>query len=952
MWKDESSATSTPTPSPIRQIPHLCSSAQPEERLDPSRFLPNRIRNVCLLAHVDHGKTTVADSILTLSGIVQDRSAGQLRFMDNRVDERERKITMKSSCMCIPHFVTTPQERIPQLINLVDTPGHIDFTNEVNCATSLCDSALFIVDVVEGLTPQAKSLLKQAYSDKLKVLLIINKIDRLLLELRYNGDQVFHRIWNLVAECNNFMRTLVTTNSTDVTSSSGLTFNPQMGEVIFASGIDGWGFTLRDIAELFINKIKGESLDTLTNKLWDEDLFVNKSTNTIKTGAIAKQFHNVFTQLVCSTLIHIYEKLVLQENSDEIDIILKKLRIDKSTLLLKTPNFRNKTKIIMMKWKSLGVVIARQCYEILPSPIDGEVRTHTRNVASYPCNRGFGFIKMFYNIVSNTRELPGVMLCSMRKLFIENERETQLLFSKNYNELCQKVSKTSEKKFAEILLSDDNFQVISLVRICSGTLHSGQRLAALDAFLEPVHFMSLSKTVAGAVSFVTIGNIFLPIGNQLRKVKSVGPGYICGVTLMGPFPSPRITIADFQSVPIFEERRIEPIMYNVITPVAPADSSVLRMALYMLQYLDTSVNTFTNEMGEFVFCTLGKVHLDKCLNDLRQNFVDVPMKISEPIYSLRETVTDSQPVPISMTIPISESLSMQLELFVTPLPLDIINILKKYHSVIYAIKWHHLPPSAYLHACIKEKKKLSFTNVKYLPVDDATLKRLEEELESVMKEDDGIFKNLLPRNILWISESESSVNVIFNITQSYKASIFERHNEQDMRTRVFNNIVRAFQGACDAGPICKEKISNCAFVLNKFNLIGEADVMSDHEITSQHSAILAIKSLFHEAFMKSEISIMEPMLRATIHSHHIGEFFIYYLYYDLSFPIYFFNVFVSNGDDKLCITPSGMWLWCMVYLIQLQFGNKNEATFYQHFINKIRFGLLTISIYSIGVADY
>lgn len=106
--------------------------------------------------------------------------AGKLRYLDNRQDEQERGITMKSSSISL-HYQSQLQQR-DFLVNLIDSPGHVDFSSEVSTAVRLCDGAIVVVDVVEGVGPQTRAVLQQVYTEGLKAVLVLNKIDRLILE--------------------------------------------------------------------------------------------------------------------------------------------------------------------------------------------------------------------------------------------------------------------------------------------------------------------------------------------------------------------------------------------------------------------------------------------------------------------------------------------------------------------------------------------------------------------------------------------------------------------------------------------------------------------------------------------------------------------------------------------------------------------------------------------------
>ena len=150
---------------PIKTMPTLAEKLAEMQGQDTSK-----IRNICILAHVDHGKTTLADALVASNGLISQRLAGQLRYLDSRPDEQERGITMKSSAVTLGFN--------GHVINLIDSPGHVDFSSEVSTAVRLCDGSIVVIDVVEGVQPQTEVVLKQAWLEGIKPVLVLNKVDK------------------------------------------------------------------------------------------------------------------------------------------------------------------------------------------------------------------------------------------------------------------------------------------------------------------------------------------------------------------------------------------------------------------------------------------------------------------------------------------------------------------------------------------------------------------------------------------------------------------------------------------------------------------------------------------------------------------------------------------------------------------------------------------------------
>ena len=196
---------------------------------------PEQIRNIGVCAHIDHGKTTFSDNLLSGAGMMSEELAGKARQLDFHEDEQERGITIDSASVSMVHNVGEKEF----LINLIDTPGHVDFGGDVTRAMRAVDGAIVLVCASEGAMPQTETVLRQALKENVKPVLFINKTDRLIKELKLTPEQMQQRFVKHISEVNRIIKNVAPKEFKEEWQVS-----IEKGTVAFGSAFHNWAISL------------------------------------------------------------------------------------------------------------------------------------------------------------------------------------------------------------------------------------------------------------------------------------------------------------------------------------------------------------------------------------------------------------------------------------------------------------------------------------------------------------------------------------------------------------------------------------------------------------------------------------------------------------------------------------------------------------------------------------
>jgi len=218
-----------------------------------------QIRNIAIAAHIDHGKTTFSDNLLQGAGMMSEELAGQARAMDFHEDEQERGITIDSASVSMVHTV----EGKDYLINLIDTPGHVDFGGDVTRAMRAVDGCIVLSCAVEGIMPQTETVLRQALKERVKPILFINKVDRLIKELQLTPEAMQERFLKIITSVNKLIKQIAEEGYGDKWAT-----NVNEGSVCFGSAFHNWALSIPYMQKKGITF--KDIIDAYTNDTWKE----------------------------------------------------------------------------------------------------------------------------------------------------------------------------------------------------------------------------------------------------------------------------------------------------------------------------------------------------------------------------------------------------------------------------------------------------------------------------------------------------------------------------------------------------------------------------------------------------------------------------------------------------------------------------------------------------------
>jgi len=585
----------------------------------------NYIRNMSVIAHVDHGKSTLTDSLVSKAGIIASAKAGETRFTDTRKDEQERCITIKSTAISLYYelakedleFIKQPLDNKTDchfLINLIDSPGHVDFSSEVTAALRVTDGALVVVDCVSGVSVQTETVLRQAIAERIKPVLFMNKMDLALLTLQCDMEELYQIFQRAIENTN----VIIATYETAESPMGVISVDPQNGTVGFGSGLHGWAFTLKDFAKMYCTKFK---IDTakMMKRLWGDNFYNESEKKWVKScsGDMTALKCRGFNKYILDPIYKVFKICMESDAGDQKPLkFAEKLGV-KLTSEEKELFQKNLLKVLMRKWLPAGDALLQMIVIHLPSPVTAQ------------------------------------------------KYRTELLYEGPMDDPCAVGTKTCDPKgelvmyISKMVPTSDKGRFYAFGRVFSGTVATGQKVRIMGPNFKPGKKEDLYEK--------NIQRTILMMGRYIEPIPDVPCGNICGLVGVDQFLVKGGTISTYKEAHNMKVMKfsVSPVVRVAVECKNPSELPKLVEGLKRLSKSDPMVQCTIEESGEHIIAGAGELHLEICLKDLEEDHAGIPLKKADPVVSYRETVTE----PSSVTC-LSKSPNKHNRLFMRAAPLD------------------------------------------------------------------------------------------------------------------------------------------------------------------------------------------------------------------------------------------------------------------------------------------
>lgn len=544
------------------------------------------IRNVAIIGHLHHGKTWFVDCLVEQTHPEFTQVDGKpIRFTDTLINEQERGVSIKSSP------VTVVMQDIRQksfLLNIMDTPGHVNFSDEVTAAMRLCDGVVLVIDAAEGIMMNTERLLKHALQQKLALTVCINKIDRLILELKLPPDEAYHKLRHILDEVNGLISN-ITGNAEDRPIIS-----PLHGNVTFASSQYHLCFTLKSFAHVY-NRHYGDAFDAneFAKRLWG-DIYMDAKKRTFGKKSRDSDSSRTFIRFILEPIYKIFSLLV-----GDVDTMLNGVLSELGIKLTKSEsnmNIRPLLRLIFQRYLGEFNGFVSMLVDCIPSP---DVNAEKK-------------INHIWRGSPDSQLTQSMHLCNANgPLVVHTTKQYSSQDASHFN------------VFGQVL---------------SGTLYAHQTIRLLGEGYSA--FDEEDSRV------MTVGRLWIYESRYKIEVNAIPAG---NWVLIEGIDAPVMKTSTIIDSGFDDELEIfHPLKFNTQTvvkiAVEPVNPSELPKMLEGLRKCNKSyplLTTKVEESGEHVILGTGELYLDCVMHDLRKMYSEIDIKVADPVVSFAETVVET-----------------------------------------------------------------------------------------------------------------------------------------------------------------------------------------------------------------------------------------------------------------------------------------------------------------------
>ncbi|AFZ81019.1 U5 small nuclear ribonucleoprotein, putative [Theileria equi strain WA] len=596
-----------------------------EESLPKNRFTfqfmtslmnqPEFIRNICIAGTLHHGKTTLVDRLIEYSRFMEadkfTRKAPEFtRYTDSRLDEQARALTIKSTpislvfqndlyedvdvCSDQNYAENDNPKHKSYLFNIFDTPGHVNFMDEFVHALSVSDGCVVVVDVLMGLESTTENILRLCIHDNIPFILVINCIDRLVLELKLPPSDAYHKIRHTIYEANDYIA-----STCKLLNKQPVVLSPLSNNVAFASTMFGIFFTLKSFAKLY----SSSNIDSFAKKLWG-NMFYNPFNRkfvkheVVESGEEEVTLKRSFVAFILEPIYKLISHVASDERSELQDVL------SEFGISLKADDYKMSTKRILRKVCAALFSDASAFVEIIVSNIPSPLKfAHAR-------------VSTLYTGDVNTTLYEDMINC-------DPNGQLMVFVSKNYYRL-----------------NGSSFDLFG--RVISGTIKKG----------DPIKILGESYTLDDDEDVLTrkVESLWISEARYRVQVSSVPAGnwvLISGIDLCS-HKTCTITDVDDSIAEIFSIKRYlnitDPVFKVSCEPLNPSELPKMVEGLRKIEKSYPSSKLRVEESGEHIILGTGELYLDCILHDLRRLYGDLEIKVSDPVVRFTETIMETSAV--------------------------------------------------------------------------------------------------------------------------------------------------------------------------------------------------------------------------------------------------------------------------------------------------------------------